>query len=292
MKLSSHITLFISVVILLLTIGFVYGGSNRFHKEIAFSGERELKANLQAGFAKLNISRGSSAHLFDAEIYTDRNEDVTNFIDYSVRDRVGYLNLNTDEKCNDKKKSIHISKFESSTWNTTFSDAVPISFDVELGLGSGIFNLTGLSVKDLNLSVGASEVTLRFDEPNKSMIDDMTIEAGLSKFVGRGLSNANFKHMKFEGGVGSYTLDFDGTMNQEADADIEVGLGSLIIIVPRHIGVKVMSEKSILTHMEVDKDFTEQREDNYFSSNYYSASGKINFHIEAGLGSVKIMRER
>ena len=61
---------------------------------------------------------------------------------------------------------------------------IPVSFDLELGMGKADLNMTGLSVKDLNLSAGASSVLLRFDEPNKSTIEDMSIEAGLSKFHG------------------------------------------------------------------------------------------------------------
>ncbi|MBI2474511.1 MAG: hypothetical protein HYV68_02305 [Candidatus Taylorbacteria bacterium] len=75
-------------------------------------------------------------------------------------------------------------------------------------------------MKDFNLSAGASSVKLRFDEPNTSVIEDMSIEAGLSKFTGEGLGNANFNHFKFEGGVGSYTLDFSGKLDHEVDVDV------------------------------------------------------------------------
>jgi hypothetical protein len=273
-------------------MGFIFTSSNKYRKEISLSGERELKATLEAGFAKLNISRGRSASLFNADITTEQTNDLSRFIEYSVRDNIGYLNLTTDEKTNKKHGSFHISSFESSTWNTLFTDAVPISFDIELGLGEGDFDFTGLSVKDLNLSAGASKVKLRFDKPNKSTIEDLNIEAGLSKFECKGLSNANFNHMKFEGGVGTYTLDFTGALTKEADVDIEVGLGSLTIILPENIGAKVLYEKNIMSHLDIDKDFTEQKENSYYTSNYYSAVGKINLHIDAGLGGVKIRRER
>jgi len=67
-------------------------------------------------------------------------------------------------------------------------------------------------VKDFDLSTGASSVRLAFNEPNKGSIDQMTIEAGLSKFRAMGLGNANFKSLHFEGGVGKYTLDFHGSL--------------------------------------------------------------------------------
>lgn len=289
---STYLPLALSIAAFLLAVGFLYSSSsNKYRKDISLSGERELKATLEAGFAKLNISRGQSSSLFNADITTDQSKDLTQYIEYSIRDHIGYLNLSTDEKAGKKHGSLHISSFESSTWNTLFTDAVPISFDIELGLGKGDFDFTGLSVKDLNLSAGASTVMIRFDKPNKSIIEDLTIEAGLSRFESRGLGNANFNHMKFEGGVGSYTLDFTGAVQREADVDIEVGLGSLTIILPKNIGAKVIYEKNIISHFDIDKDFTEQKENNYTTSNYYSASGKLNLHIDAGLGGVKIRRE-
>ncbi len=287
--LSPYIVL--ALILAVIAVGFVFFSSRSYHKEITLSNERELKATLEAGFAKLTIARGKSSVLFESNVSVDNNTDITKYIEYSIRDRVGYLNINTSDENEHKKKSFHISNFDTGTWNTFFSDEVPISFDVELGLGKGDFDFSGLSVKDLSLSAGASKVSVRFDKPNKSEIEDLTIEAGLSNFDGKNLGNANFKHMKFEGGVGTYRLDFGGRLEKEVDVDIEIGLGSLTVIIPHEIGAKVAYEKSILAHLDIDREFNEQAQDNYVSSNYYSSTGKINLHIEAGLGSVKIRRD-
>ncbi|MBI3364446.1 MAG: hypothetical protein HY033_06010, partial [Ignavibacteriae bacterium] len=209
-----------------------------------------------------------------------------------VRDEVGYLEVNTsaDVRSHAKKHSINFEGFKSNTWEMRFPDGIPISFELGLGLGKGDFDMTGLNVKDLKLSAGASSVSLQFNKPNKNVIEDLTIESGLSKFDGEGLCNANFNHLKFEGGVGSYTLDFSGELKKEVDVDIEVGLGSLVVRVPENIGVKVIYEKSLLAHINLDRSFTEQGENNYFSPNYRSAPGRMNIRIDAGLGSVKVKR--
>src|SRR5437016_2430722 len=191
----------LALLLAILVLGFVFISSRTYHKEITRSDERELKATLEAGFAKLTIARGKPSVLFESDISVDNNSDVTKYIDYSIRDRVGYLNINTSDNTERKKKSFHISNFDTGTWNTFFCDEVPISFDIELGLGKGDLDFTGLAVKDLSLSAGASTVSMRFDKPNKSEMEDLTIEAGLSKFDGKNLGNANFRHMKFEGGV-------------------------------------------------------------------------------------------
>lgn len=277
--------------LILVSIGFVYRAGNTYRRAIHRSGEREIKATIEAGFAKLTLGTCTSDAVLEADVVTDNSYDMTNLIDYSVRDKIGYLTLNTEGSNGGKKHVLHVSNFASSTWTTNFTDAVPISFDIQLGLGKGDFDFTGLAVKDLSLSAGASSVRIRFDKPNKVAIENLSIEAGLSKFESHGLGNANFHHLRFEGGVGSYVLDFSGNMNQDADANIEMGFGALVINIPKNTGAKIIADKNFVTHFDIADDFTEQREGTYISSNYNTASAKLNIRVDAGVGSVKIRRD-
>ncbi len=276
--------------------GFMYFKSNTFHKELKLSNEQEIKVTVESGFGTMRLSRGKPELLLDANVNSEKNIDFERCVEYSSDDASGYLNINTnadlESKTSGKKHSFHISGLESNTWDMRFTDAVPLSFDVELGMGKGDFDFSGLNVKDLNISAGASSCNLRFDEPNKSVIEDLNIESGLSKFKAEGLCNANFDHMKFSGGVGSYTLDFSGRLDREVDVDVEVGLGSLVVTLPKEIGVRINYEKNFIAHLDIDRDFTEDEEDSYVSSNFRTAEGKIIMRIEAGLGSVKVRRDR
>lgn len=281
----------------LAVAGFVFKSSSRYHKELPLEQEKELKVSLEAGFGDVILGPGKASSILQADVDADLNGGIDRYVDFSSRDRIGYLSINTAEplgKGSREKRhgnSFDFPGFETNRWDLRFTDAVPISFDMQLGVGKGDLDFTGLQVKDLSLSCGASSVDLRFTKPNKKTIEDMTIETGLSRFRGEGLCNANFSRMKFQGGVGGYTLDFGGKLEREVDVDIEVGLGSLKVIVPAETGVKVIYEKSLIAHLDLDPDFSKQEEDTYYSSNYYSASGKINMRIEAGLGSVRIERE-
>jgi hypothetical protein len=267
--------------------------SHYYRKEVPLGNERELKVTISAGFGHVALARGSSSTILNAEVETDRENEPAGLFGYAVRDRVGYVTVNgtADEKNRSHKHNVNFEGFNSENWKIRLTDAVPISFDISLGLGKGEFDFTGLLVKDLKLSAGASSAWVTFDKPNKSVIEDLTIESGLSKFHADGLCNANFNHMKFEGGVGSYSLDFGGTLSKEVDVDIDVGLGSLVVKIPEDIGARIIYEKSWIAHIDLDRDFTEEQENNYFSSNYHTAAGKMNIKIDAGLGSVKIERE-
>jgi hypothetical protein len=282
------------LAVFLLASGFVILKGGKYHKVVQLSNEKEVKVTLESGYGTIYVSRGSANAVLDADVDAENNIDISNCIEYSKRERVGFLNINTSEDVegkSDHKHGFHISGLESNTWDMHFTDAVPLSFDVELGLGKGVLDLTGLTVKDVTISAGASSFLLKFDRPNKGSIDDLSIESGVSKFNAEGLCNANFNHFKFQGGVGTYALDFGGALNREADVDIEVGLGSLTVTIPENIGARIIYEKNFIAHLDIDKDFTEQSENTYVSSNFDDAPGKLNMRIEAGLGSVKVRRE-
>jgi hypothetical protein len=249
--------LFLAIPVIVLACGFIFLASHHYHKDIQLGDERELKVTLSAGFGNVAIAKGASATILDAGVETSREEGLGNLIDYSVRDRIGYVSINTHTEMKTKatKRSVNFEGFNSETWNINLTDAVPISFDISLGLGKGEFDFSGMHVKDLKISAGASSVWMTFERPNKSVIEDLTIESGLSKFNAEGLCNANFNHMKFEGGVGSYVLDFGGKLTKEVDVDIDVGLGSLTVRIPDDIGARIIYEKSWIAHIDLSRDF-------------------------------------
>lgn len=148
--------------------------------------------------------------------------------------------------------------------------------------------MTGLMVKDFNLSCGASEVVLSFSQPNAATIDAMNIECGVSKFEGRNLGNANFKHFRFEGGVGAATLDFSGELRNEVDVDIEIGVGVCTVIIPETVGVQVFADDNLTSRISLDSRLHEEESNRYISENFKNASTRMNVRIQAGIGSVRV----
>ena len=294
MKQSGHTASFVAVgAVLVLTTACSFGQNEQLVKEIGRTTEKELNVVLSTSFGTLIISRGEHEKMVVIESANSKKDDPPTSVEYSIRNRVGYLDITLGEVSSEgesKKKSFKLSNFDRGKWYLKFSDAVPISFDVQLGIGRGDFNLSGLNVKDFNLSAGASDVTLAFDEENKGSIDNLNIETGVSKFDGRSLGNANFKHFRFQGGLGAYTLDFSGNLKSEVDVDVEVGLGVLTIFVPSQLGAKIFYEKSWVSRLDVDRDFRSSAENEYASENFGNAAGRMNIRIDSGLGSIKVRR--
>jgi len=262
-------------------------------KKIKLGDEKELKVTIEGGLADIFVSRGNSSSILDAERATEESGKGRGDIEYSSRNGIGYvsIDLSPDGRDDEGKRRHKSWNLESTAWNLKYTDAVPISFDIELGMGEGDIDMSGLSVKDFDLSTGASSVRLAFNEPNKNTINNMTIEAGLSKFRAMGLGNANFKRLHFEGGVGKYSLDFSGALKNEVDVDAEVGLGALTIVIPSNIGARILYEKNWICDFDIDPDFEKQSDTEYQTDNYLSARGKINLRVEAGFGSVRIRRD-
>jgi len=112
----------------------------------------------------------------------------------------------------------------------------------------------------------------------------------VSKFQGRNLGNANFKHFRFQEGVGTSTLDFSGALRSEVDVDLEVGMGVMTIIVPPEVGARVAYDKTWASKLDCAQDFHSTGDSEYVSDNYNRVPAKLNIRVNSGLGSIKIRR--
>jgi hypothetical protein len=295
MKQKSALALMLPIVTACIAFGFIRYAAD-VHKEIKRQNEKEVRAKIENAFGKLYISKGESDRILVADIRLDSDKESNAEFRYSVDGGVGRLNINmgkenhTGDNHESKvkaKRTINFGNIEESTWNLGFSGAIPISFDIELGAGKGDFDMSGLMVKDFEISTGASKVTLAFNEPNLVVMDRMKIETGLSKFVGKKLGNANFRMFQFQGGIGAYSLDFSGDLRREASVEVGLGLGSVTIMLPKNVGARIDYSENWLSSHSFD-NFSEPRDGEYYSYNYNDADGRINIHVTSGLGEVKV----
>jgi hypothetical protein len=300
MRSTKHHILLKAAPFVLTAVLAMQASAGGLHKEIKRSAEKEVRIKLESSFGTVVCSKGVSdkVMVFDLKMQDDHKPNVD--IDYRIKNDIGYLDISR-ESDGGNSVSLHFhdddeekndGTFESGKWYMRFTDAVPLSIDAELGAGRGDFDMTGLDIKDFTMSAGASSTTLLFGEPNKSEIEDFEIKSGVSKFVGEKLCNANFQRMTFEGGVGSYYLNFDGELHREVDVRIKIGLGAVTIVIPRETGAKVHYQENWFSTFSIDRDFDEERKGVYVTSNYSSVEGKMNIYVESGLGSVKVKLEK
>jgi hypothetical protein len=259
------------------------------HREIDRTKEKTLRATIDVSFGTITLERCSSSKVAILD-YEDDSEEKNRFqVSYEVRGDEGVLKVRVKKGArvwgDDGSDDDHTRKL-----TVQLGDQIPVSLEVVLGAGKGDIDLSGLLVRDLKISTGASSVDLRCDKPNAISADNVGIESGVSKFTATNLCNTNFRTLKFSGGVGSYRLDFGGDLHHEASATIEVGLGSMTVLVPKQIPTKLLYDASFFSSFSLDDDFSKTRSGVYETEDFRDSDNRLTIQIESGLGSVKVKR--
>jgi hypothetical protein len=286
--------------ILLLTAAVTAASPQQevLRREISRTSEREINVTLDASFGTLNILKGGRDKIVTAEYQRDEDDKRQLEMFYDISDGRGELEINlTDDKKHRGRHSTSISWEEMKSGRgvsdereltVRFTDALPLSLKIGVGAGKGDFDLTGLQVKNLKISAGASSAELRCEDPNPIVCESVNIESGVSKFSAGQLSNLNFRKLKFSGGVGAYTLDFAGKLRQKAYADVEVGLGSITVYIPREVPAKIITNDSWFSSVDVDESFEKTKKNTYENERFAQSEYSLTLKIEAGLGSIKV----
>jgi hypothetical protein len=252
-------------------------------KTIELKGEKQLDVRMDIGAGIIDLRKNDSGDILNAEIEYDPDELWVD-IDYNKSGDRGRLRLQSK----DEGDGIDLDK-EDNYWYLEFTDKIPISFEIDVGACEADLDFSSLRVYELDIDLGASSVEIDFRKPNPERISEIKIDVGASSLEIHGLGNANFEELSFDGGVGDFTLDFSGESKGSGYCEIDVGLGSLTILVPRDVGVQIKAESSFLSSVDIDEDdFEEIEDDLYESDNFGRAEREFIFNIEIGLGSVEI----
>ena len=163
---------------------------------------------------------------------------------------------------------------------------VPLELETNTGIGECNINLTGMKVQSVELQSGVGETKLTMLEPNRITCENVEIASGVGELELVGLGNLAFEELEFRGGIGEATLDFSGTWDTIGEIEIEVGAGSIEILLPRDIGAEVRVSKTFLSDFDLPR--FEKKGDTYYSDNLDRASKVIKFRINAGIGHVEL----
>jgi hypothetical protein len=123
-------------------------------------------------------------------------------------------------------------------WDLKLGSAV-IDLKISAGAYDGNFDFGGLSLKNLTISDGASDVDVDFSAPNKTQMNLFRYNTGASSVSLKHLGNANFSSMILECGAGNYTLDFSGGVLRDASVVIKTGVSNVIVTIPAGMAAQV-----------------------------------------------------
>lgn len=242
-----------------------------------------LYADIDLAAGNFRLTSEEMPALFRADV-TYNPDRLEVFADYRKRGERGYLEVGSDL----------FSKFQVDTednrWEMELSSSYKTDLKLEFGLCDAFIDLGGVPLTDLNLDIGVAEGKLVFSSPNPTELDNISIEAGAAEFEIEKLLNANFKTLKFDGGVGEFRLEFTGELKTRAQAEISVGLGSAVIYLPREMPVRIEAEDNFLSKVKFRNAADLRIRDGYYKSeDFDSAAARLDLRIDVGLGSVEIV---
>lgn len=275
----------LTTVLVLLLSGTVLSRDYEQEKKIIPSeGAQRVNLDLSFGVGHLTIAPGSNADIAVIDIDRDISR-VRETFDYETRGGTSYVTLESRPR-----KSIHNLDSERNEWDVVLSNRYPTEARFELGACEADIELGGVPLTELSIETGASATRLSFSEPNPKRMRELRVEAGAASVKLLNLGNARFDFMKFEGGAGSFNLDFRGQYEGECEVSVEVGVSSADIILPEGVAVRIETdEDNWFSSVDIQKRKLSRVEDGvYESKDYEEAKDRILLRIEVGLGSVDV----
>lgn len=175
---------------------------------------------------------------------------------------------------------------QSGRLDLELARGVPMDLDLEFGAVRADIDLGGLVLTGLDLSTGASQSIVDVSEPNRGSMSTASFEVGAAEFTARHLGNLNAERIDVDAGVGSLMLWLTGEWERDAQVSIDMGLGSLELMVPEGLGVRLRKD-SFLTAL--DSEGLVKRGDVYESLDYDDADRRVTIDLDAAFGSVKVV---
>ena len=238
--------------------------------------EQRLDVRVEYAAGRLEIRPTGESLLYELDMRYDE-EHFTPVIQYDQDDGVLHLGVRG------QKEDFDIS--EGNRASLALTPEVPLDLRLRFGAGEADIGLGGLSLRDVDIATGASQTRISFDQPNRIPAERVAVSAGAAELELAGLGNARAERFEFKGGIGETTLDFSGVWERNATASVKMGVGSLILRLPRELGVK-MVRNSFLTSTAAPG--MTKRNGAYYSRNWESAPHRLTLNIDAALGSIEV----
>jgi hypothetical protein len=239
------------------------------------AGERTLSVDVEYAAGQLRITPADAGTLYqmnlryDADVFQPR-----------VAYNAGRLRVGMDDA------TIRGRNMKSGLLDLRLTPDVPVQLELGFGAADAEIELGGVRVRNAAIKTGASRTRLNVATPNPESCRALTLEVGAARFEALGLGNLNAQRIHLQGGVGDVTLDFSGTWQQDMRGTIEMGLGTLSLVVPRGLGVRIRKTGLLASF---DSQGLVKRGDVYYSEDWETAGHKLSLDIEAAFGSIKVV---
>jgi hypothetical protein len=241
-------------------------------------GETRANVQLTYGAGRLRVSPARGDLLYRMELRYDDEQ----FRPVTEYDRAGgKLKLGVESREHRGRRRGH----DEQHATIELTPRVPLALRLAFGAGEADVELGGLALQDVHLQTGASRTNISFASPNRVAARRVKVDAGAAEVRVSGLGNTRSPRFEFSGGMGETTLEFGGAWTRSATAEINMGVGSVRLRIPRSLGVRIVRDSFLSSF---DAGGMVKRGNAWYSRNYDQAQYKLDVSIHAAVGSVEV----
>lgn len=201
-----------------------------------------------------------------------------------VGTKISYKVFGADTEPNDK------------FWKIYLTEKKPYSLDLDYGLGNANIDLSGLSIKRLNINTGSADVNVSYQSgiENKVDMDTFFVKVDLGSLNVRQLNLSRSHVVIADVGFGNILLDFSDKLLVSNKVKGSVGAGNMVILLPSDdIPVYVKISESWLCSINLCKSLKKIGENTYANEAFAKKNSKdaITFDLDVSMGKI-IFKEK
>ena len=226
-------------------------------ENIASKGIETVNTNLSISVGQLVVTGGAD-QLMEGE-FTYQQADWKPEIDFRQDGTAGELSIkqpNLGENLN-----INFGNDNNNQWLVRLNDQVLQDLNCKIGAGKTELDLRGLSLRSVHIDAGVGQHDVN-------------------------LTDCSVPELLINAGIGEISVDLTGRWKNDLQGEINGGIGTLNLILPRDVGVRLEVQGG-LGAVDVPTDFRRDGQV-YTSARYDEDSHHLNLDVKAGLGSIEV----
>jgi len=214
-----------------------------------------VNATIRMSAGELKVEGGSEALLNADFAYNvaDWKPEVT----YGVVDAVGRLDVRHAER-----DALPVTNKVRNEWDLQLNENVPLDLRIEMGAGKHSLDLEGLTLTELDVKLGAGDMSLTLGD------------------------NAGLNRVKLNIGAGDVEFDLGSTWTQDASISIQGGVGKTTLYLPKDIGIHLSVTQGI---GDLDVSGLTRKGGAWVNEAYDRSENTLEISIQAGIGEIEII---
>jgi len=223
-------------------------------KKLQKGDAEKLRTKIRFVSGKLNLD-GNTEDLLESQ-FRFIKERWNPVISYEEEENKGYLKIISK----DDRENKNYNNDDNSIWDVSLNKDIEQKLDIKIGAGIGNINLEDFDLKELEFHMAAGEMNLN-------------------------LRNTSISDLEFGALAGEATIDLSGEYQNDLHAEINGGVGNLVVYVPENIGVK-LEIRGLLG--DIDTPGFKKRKRIYTNEAYNETEHNLYIQIRGGIGDVTV----